>query len=400
MRKSRVGFTLIELLVVIAIIAVLIALLLPAVQQAREAARLSQCKNNLKQLGLALHNYHSAFGNFPPAYVDDDHDLTGGMHTGLLLLMPYIEESALYNSYNFNTGGAGIGQQVLVDNVSPYAPGPNPGSTQPWNTIENSTAINRQIQFLYCPSNRGDGVVRMEIPGSGTIPYIAGATDYGFANGAVPLLCGDTTDFSFPSKLAGGFGVNTHSSERDFKDGMSNTFLMGEISGGEAMIGQGGQFMQWRPDGNQSLTNEANFPNFFPKTVDQGWAVAGISPAATPGWQLGSILLSAFQHVIGGPSPNADFAPDGDVSIEMPNPLNPTMVMQSYDQTVGGIPTCYDQNNPDGTRLSNARSTHVGGGQFLMGDGTVRFISDLIDYKVYAFLYTAKGGDIVGDDDF
>ena len=96
-RKRRGGFTLIELLVVIAIIAVLIALLLPAVQQAREAARRTQCKNNLKQIGLALHNYESTFGRLPPGTF-------GGMGTcnddGLawsFSILPYLDQAPLYN---------------------------------------------------------------------------------------------------------------------------------------------------------------------------------------------------------------------------------------------------------------------------------------------------------------
>ena len=99
-RVKPLGFTLIELLVVIAIIAVLIALLLPAVQQAREAARRSQCKNNLKQLGLALHNYDSAYGLFPPAYIgsmvlDTEQEQHG--HGWGTMLLPFIDQAPLYN---------------------------------------------------------------------------------------------------------------------------------------------------------------------------------------------------------------------------------------------------------------------------------------------------------------
>ena len=107
------GFTLIELLVVIAIIAVLVAILLPAVQQAREAARASQCKNNLKQIGLALHNYSETVGRFPPGAVWQGNNMVGGVApengrdagwgaTWVLLILPYMEQQGLYNRYDFS----------------------------------------------------------------------------------------------------------------------------------------------------------------------------------------------------------------------------------------------------------------------------------------------------------
>jgi prepilin-type N-terminal cleavage/methylation domain-containing protein/prepilin-type processing-associated H-X9-DG protein len=108
-RSRKRGFTLIELLVVIAIIAILIALLLPAVQQAREAARRSQCKNNLKQLGLALMNYHEVFKEFPPSYtnggeVRSNYYLPYGQiknHTGYLYLLPYLDQEPMYRAIDF-----------------------------------------------------------------------------------------------------------------------------------------------------------------------------------------------------------------------------------------------------------------------------------------------------------
>ena len=103
MKRSQVGrwrgFTLIELLVVIAIIAVLIALLLPAVQQAREAARRTQCKNNLKQMGLALHNYHDVFNKFP---IGSNNTQAGGWGCPLwTAVLPYVDEAPMYNKWDF-----------------------------------------------------------------------------------------------------------------------------------------------------------------------------------------------------------------------------------------------------------------------------------------------------------
>jgi prepilin-type N-terminal cleavage/methylation domain-containing protein len=124
MRSPRRAFTLIELLVVIAIIAILIALLLPAVQQAREAARRSQCKNNMKQLGLAMHNYHDVFNTLPPAQINPGTSTCASLFpsgntrniTGHFLILPYMDQTPLYNSANFSlpfgnvdSGGCGFG---------------------------------------------------------------------------------------------------------------------------------------------------------------------------------------------------------------------------------------------------------------------------------------------------
>ncbi|MGC1272334.1 MAG: DUF1559 domain-containing protein [Planctomycetaceae bacterium] len=137
MRRSRrlPGFTLIELLVVIAIIAVLIALLLPAVQQAREAARRSQCKNNLKQLGLALHNYHDVHGSFPPEAIWKTNGATPlpRNHTWIAMLLPQLEQGNLHNSINF---GLPIMGQVM------------PSGDPVWS---------QRIPVLECPSDGGFG---------------------------------------------------------------------------------------------------------------------------------------------------------------------------------------------------------------------------------------------------
>jgi prepilin-type N-terminal cleavage/methylation domain-containing protein len=121
-RGVKSGFTLIELLVVIAIIAVLIALLLPAVQQARESARRTQCKNNLKQIGLAMHNYHDVHGRFAPTIwqspwspgqIGGSNDWTNGTKgSWMVRILPYIDQGPLYNQFNFNINGPNAGQNV------------------------------------------------------------------------------------------------------------------------------------------------------------------------------------------------------------------------------------------------------------------------------------------------
>src|SRR3954465_8429005 len=154
MRRFHRGFTLIELLVVIAIIAVLIALLLPAVQAAREAARRAQCINNLKQIGIALHNYHSAVDSFPVGFLFPRSPNPSGSNAQgipdlhwrwsvLAQLSPYMEQSAVYNAVNFDW---------------PIAPGPSasgPFAGYPaWQPFPvNTTAMAAKVSFFLCPSD-------------------------------------------------------------------------------------------------------------------------------------------------------------------------------------------------------------------------------------------------------
>jgi prepilin-type N-terminal cleavage/methylation domain-containing protein len=220
------GFTLIELLVVIAIIAILIALLLPAVQQAREAARRTQCKNYLKQWGLALHNYHDTFNTFPaalyqsgrynnPTYYSGNTKVANV--TGWFMLLPYIEQSSLYNQYNFNQravtsdGGYGLAQLAL--------------------SATNAALVITPIPALECPSHPEAG------------PKTAQAsTFYERINGtrqtSYLMASGVFTDYDspWPSKSAdyrqGTFGNDGAAKMRDLVDGTSNTTVVGEAWGG------------------------------------------------------------------------------------------------------------------------------------------------------------------------
>ncbi len=199
MRKPmRRGFTLIELLVVIAIIAVLIALLLPAVQAAREAARRAQCVNNLKQLGIALHNYHDVNGTFP---VDRFNGPVFGSYTygldcysALLRLLPFMEQTVTYNTFNFN----------LTNNAP-----------------SNTTGIGISVSSLLCPSDTADRV-----------PSGWAATNYAVSEGAYfPWLWGPSdvpgANTSFPPPN-GMFFVDMAFTIASVTDGTSNTAALSE----------------------------------------------------------------------------------------------------------------------------------------------------------------------------
>ena len=218
---ARPGFTLIELLVVIAIIAVLIALLLPAVQQAREAARQTQCRNNMKQLMVALHNYHDSRKMFPPAGFNSN-ELSWLAH-----ILPMIDAGSLYRKIDFNAGSY----------VGAMGYGPN----------KNEHAFTRMKEFL-CPSNSFE---RMQVVGGGTTMVVIHSEDLGTAltppytthyyGVAGPKGTNPVDGTTYPLQTAGGsvhgdfslsglFIFDRVRSSRDITDGSSNTFAIGEIS--------------------------------------------------------------------------------------------------------------------------------------------------------------------------
>lgn len=190
------GFTLIELLVVIAIIAILIALLLPAVQQAREAARRSTCKNNLKQMGVALHNYHETHRTFPPGYIDNELDFTGSKTGGLgannsgigwgTMILPFMDQAPLYNQISSTSNGFGEHWSVSASDLA--------------KTI---------LPAYICPSDPMGGI--------NTDKSSFGKSNYVASHGT-----------SAASNSSGLFFGNSSVKIRDITDGTSNTIMVAE----------------------------------------------------------------------------------------------------------------------------------------------------------------------------
>ena len=209
--RFRNGFTLIELLVVIAIIAVLIALLLPAVQQAREAARRSQCTNNLKQLTLAVHNYHGVHSAFPLAAADKDKG-----HGMWIRLAPYIEQGNLFDRYNFNSTYSGNLNLVRGVRISTLLC-PSGATT----TASTSQVAEEDVQTTHYYGNAGPIGVNASRSNSTTTMHYGRNTE--IEN--VELYGEVAADGVFPYR-DDGFSL----SFRDVTDGTSNTIFLGELS--------------------------------------------------------------------------------------------------------------------------------------------------------------------------
>ncbi len=351
-RSNRSAFTLIELLVVIAIIAVLISLLLPAVQAAREAARRTQCVNNLKQMGLAIHNYHSAQNVIVTgrvwslgSYANGNGKCNGNVLSGcqdtpwFVLLLPYYEQSTLSNAFNYSLGSSGplLGQ----------AGQPTLG------LFANSTVTSTKLAMFQCPSDR-------DMPFTYPLPYNTilsadtrgnyavnwGNTQYDQGLQTTNFPAGTTLPMPFPLASTVSFAWVT--------DGLSNTVFLGEILQGSNYDIRG-----------DIWTSNAGAGSFNTRFTPNGYT--DFYQAVNPGLQPPAIATS-------------DTLPNG------------------YCIPEAGLP-CQNV-NPFAFSFAGARSHHPGGVNVLMGDGAVRFMKDSINGATWIALGSISGGEVISADSY
>jgi len=206
-RSARGGFTLIELLVVIAIIAILIALLVPAVQKVREAAARTQCQNNLKQIGLGLHNHHDTFKCFPPGAADGNVAIPrlgvpkGPLHGWAVFILPFIEQQTMFKQYRLDLD---------------------------WRHATNKPVVSTPVPIFTCPTS-GDAK-RLDTFTSGGFNVVAAVSDYA-PNNAVDSALASAGLIQAVGNYQGVLRVNSTMTFADIKDGSSNTMLIAEDAG-------------------------------------------------------------------------------------------------------------------------------------------------------------------------
>ena len=345
MTKVRRGFTLIELLVVIAIIAVLIALLLPAVQSAREAARRAQCTNNLKQIGLAMHNYQSSNMTLPYG--------TRGCCWGtwLVAVLPYVEQQALFNAWNA-AGNDQYENMGLQTGQFRYA------------GIVNITVTSSRVSAYYCPSDPNNlnkiGVTQtiggnvLSVTSQNYVVNFGNTISdqtpfYQWNNTKLAFNGAPFTDIGAPDTDIAGYSGPKVAGTVDFSgipDGLSNTMMTSEI-----LVGQGWDLRGFSWWGYAPMFTGLYPPNSSYPDVLQGTSYCGTVPP------------------------------------------NPPCVGSTYAVSSGGTYT--------GVGLfNNVRSKHPGGATVGMCDGSVRFIKNSVNIYIFQSIASTRGGEVVSSDSY
>jgi prepilin-type N-terminal cleavage/methylation domain-containing protein len=346
---KRRGFTLIELLVVIAIIAILIALLLPAVQQAREAARRTQCRNNLKQIGLALHNYESSFTILPAGVFNVGAAGPPSNASSTTMALPYFDQASAFNLFNFSVdiNGTGAGNA----NLAPRQ---------------------QKLTVLQCPSQPGvPALIVSQCPqGCGTSNY-------------QPSL-GNNANYNSTSAgiQKGPFGRIWGARFRDFTDGMSNCALYGEIRLGPST-----------GTGNLQGLLAVTDPSFYSAMTQVAF---GVWDAGTPGdtgrWP--GTLAGDVERVSACDTPST-----GDWLYHGKQYYRGVPIPTYYSHTL--TPNSRFRDCVRGTGLDRmhaaARSFHTGGAHVVLGDGTVRFVSDNVDDLTWRRVGAIADGNVQGE---
>jgi prepilin-type N-terminal cleavage/methylation domain-containing protein/prepilin-type processing-associated H-X9-DG protein len=359
----RRGFTLIELLVVIAIIAVLIALLLPAVQAAREAARRTQCVNNMKQMGLAIHNYHNANNVFPMGCssavytAPSTYNVKQNMSAHAAML-PFLEQTAIYNAINFNWGCEDSSTTTCY--------------------VINSTGTNAQIKAFVCPSDPNAGMPDHNNTSNtnnyyacvGTSMYFSQiGTNAPYANLNVTNINADSTGLFTYQKA---YGLNS------CIDGSSNT-----IAFAEAAVGNQNQSIGQKLSGLQNVTALQPFET-MDGSANQGANAQGAIQVCQAAWSSksgGTVDVQRGENWAHGAMAMTLFN-----TIATPNAFN------------GSFTHCARIGSGARSDLSNSDSYHPGGVNVTLGDGSVRFIKNSINPLVWYALGTKSNGEIISAD--